>query len=124
MAKPVSLGFASALGNGKPYMPWIHVSDLCEMFFEAINNPKIEGPYNAVAPESVTNHTFTKQIAETLKKPFWMPNVPSFVLLLILGEMSTLVLDGSRVSCHKIISIGYRFEFNTLQAALNDLLKR
>lgn len=122
MVKPISLGLGSALGNGKQYMPWIHIDDLCKMFSNAIENPKIEGPYNAVAPESVTNDNFTKQIAETLKKTFWLPNVPAFVLKLFMGEKSTLVLYGSRVSSSKIISTGFRFKYSTLREALDDLL--
>jgi uncharacterized protein len=122
MAKPISLGLGSALGNGKQYMPWIHIDDLCKMFSDAIENPKIEGPYNAVAPGSVTNENLTKQIAETLKKTFWLPNVPAFVLKLLLGEKSTLVLYGSRVSSSKIISTGFRFKYSTLREALDDLL--
>ena len=123
LVRPVALGLGAALGSGKQYMPWVHIDDLSNMFLETIENSKLEGAYNGVAPESATNNAFTKQLAKTLNKPFWLPNVPSFIIKLLLGEMSTVVLDGSRVWAHKIISTGFRFKYNTLREALKDLLQ-
>tara|TARA_B110000467_G_C18304816_1_gene473918 strand:+ start:609 stop:1511 length:903 start_codon:yes stop_codon:yes gene_type:complete len=122
MVKPVSLGLGSPFGSGTQYMPWIHIDDLCQIFASVIENSTIEGPYNAVAPESVVNHVFIKKIAERLRKPFWPTRVPAFFLKLLLGEMSTVVLCGSRVSSSKITSTGFRFKYGTLSKALDDLL--
>ncbi|MES2837325.1 MAG: TIGR01777 family oxidoreductase [Bacteroidota bacterium] len=119
---PVRLGLGAALGSGKQFMPWIHVKDLVEVFSTVVQNEKYNGVYNAVAPEFVTNHEFTKAAAHVLHKPFFLPNVPAFSLKLILGEMSCVVLEGNRVSSEKISQEGFVFQFPTIDLALEDLL--
>ncbi|MGB1004708.1 MAG: TIGR01777 family oxidoreductase [Salibacteraceae bacterium] len=122
MLQPVKLGAASALGSGKQYMPWIHVDDLCEIYLKAIQDPKMFGAYNASAPEHHTNSTFTKAIAKPLGRKMWLPNVPSFVLKLMLGEMANMLLFGSRVSSKKLVDRGFKFKFASLEKALDDLM--
>jgi uncharacterized protein len=116
------LGIGSALGNGKQYMPWIHIDDLCSIYLKAIEDDQMNGAYNAVAPDYKTNAQFTETVAHVFKKPFWFPNVPAFALKLLLGQMSEMVLYGSRVSSDKIIAAGYTFHFPELKGALGDLL--
>ncbi|MFT6166900.1 MAG: hypothetical protein ACJAV5_001438 [Vicingaceae bacterium] len=120
MAKPVKLFAAAALGTGKQYLPWIHIDDLCNLFIHAMEN-KLEGPYNAGAPNQVNNKTFTKTLAKVLKRPYFLPNVPSFLMKLILGSRALVVLEGSRVSPEKIQRIGFEFEFTELEEALNEI---
>jgi len=112
----------SPLGSGKQYMPWIHVKDICLIYEFALKNSNIHGAYNAVAPEHTTNENLTKKIAEVLKKPLFMPNVPGFVLKLIFGELASALLEGSRASSEKIQREGFQFEFPELKKALEDLL--
>ncbi len=121
MSKPIKLGFGAALGNGKQYIPWIHIDDLCNMFLQAIENENMHGAYNAVAPEHINNKNFTKSIAEQLNKKIWLPNVPSFILKIFLGSRAQLVLQGSRVSTQKIISTGFQFKYVSVKAALQNL---
>ena len=116
------LGAGAPLGDGKQYMSWIHIHDLCRMFLEAIENESWQGVYNGVAPNPVTNKTFSKNLAKTLKKPFFLPNVPSFALQLAMGEMSKIVLGGNRVSSNKVLEEGFDFKFEQLDKALSDLL--
>lgn len=123
MSAPVKLGLASALGNGKQYLAWIHIDDLCEIYIKAIEDKDMNGIFNAIAPSSQTNKSFTQALAKTLNKPYWLPNTPSFLLKLILGEMSVIVLEGSRASSYKILKKGYTFKFSELEDALKDLLK-
>ncbi|MFZ5551929.1 MAG: TIGR01777 family oxidoreductase [Bacteroidota bacterium] len=121
LASPVQLCFGAALGSGKQYVPWIHIYDLCNLFLFALKNEKINGAYNAVAPEHVNNKTFTKTLALILKKPLWLPNIPQFILKIILGNRSELVLKGSRASCEKIMKEGFEFRFGELEKALGNL---
>ncbi len=121
MAKPIKLNIGAALGSGKQYIPWIHIDDLCNMFLQAIENENMNGAYNAVAPEHINNKDFTKAIAEQLNKKIWLPNVPGFLLKLILGSRAQLVLQGSRISSSKIIATGFQFKFATAKAALQNL---
>jgi hypothetical protein len=123
IVKPIKFGFGAALGTGKQYMPWIHIDDLCEMYIQAIENPKLTGIYNAVAPEYCTNKILTKEIAEVLNKPLFLPNIPALILKIILGKLSNILLEGSRVSSNKIVETGFEFKFPTLKNALKNLLK-
>ncbi|MCZ4693399.1 TIGR01777 family protein [Ancylomarina euxinus] len=122
MLIPVKMGFASSMGNGKQYLPWIHIDDLCELYIRAIENISIEGAFNAVAPDFQTNKSFTQTLAKTLNKPFFFPNIPAFLLKLVLGEMSVILIKGSRVSANKLIKNGFIFKFSKLNSALRNLL--
>ena len=93
--KKMKTPIVTPLGNGKQYMPWIHIDDLCEMFAFAIENEKVSGIYNAVAPEHQINKNFSKQLAKIYKKPFLSITVPSFTLKLAFGELSKILLLSS-----------------------------
>ena len=121
---PIRLGFASALGHGKQYMPWIHIEDLCNIYIQTIKNIEMIGPYNAVAPEHVTNRVFTQKAAHALHRPFWFPNIPARLIKLFFGEMSDMLLTGSRISNQKIESIGYTYQFPNLDSAFNELFSK
>lgn len=123
MLPTIKMGIGSPLGNGKQYMPWIHIKDICAMYEFALKNPEMNGAFNAVAPEHATNKYLTEKIAQVLKKPLFMPNVPTFMLRLVFGELSDAVLKGSRASSRKILKAGFQFEFPDLKRALEDLLK-
>ncbi|SEB44542.1 hypothetical protein SAMN04489761_0761 [Tenacibaculum sp. MAR_2009_124] len=114
--------FLSALGSGSQYFPWIHIDDLCNIYTDSIDNPKLSGIYNCVTNEHQSNISFTKILAKTTGKFLFPLNVPSFVLKTILGELSIILLEGSRISANKIESI-YNFKFPNLKEALEDLLK-
>jgi NAD dependent epimerase/dehydratase family enzyme len=102
-------------------MSWIHIDDLCRMYIHAIENNSLHGPYNAVAPDAVTNRIFTKTLAKILHKPLILPAIPTFALKFLLGEMVTMVVEGSRVSPAKIQQTGFDFKFEKLDEALRDL---
>lgn len=116
IAKPVRFGFGAALGSGKQWMPWISDHDLIRLFEHVMNN-SLEGTFNALA-ENSTNAEFTKAVAKTLKKPLFLPNVPSFLMRLVLGEMASVVLDGVQADNSKIKSVGFQFEDNHLDKVL------
>ncbi len=122
MIVPIKLGIGSALGSGQQYIPWIHIDDLCQIYLKAIEEEQMQGSINAVAPEHVTNRVFMESIAKTINKPFFMPPVPAGLLRIMVGEMSSMLLNGSRVSSEKIAGLGYVFRFPKLQGALQNLL--
>jgi uncharacterized protein (TIGR01777 family) len=121
LIKPIKAGIAMPLGSGDQWQSWIHLYDIVAIYSFILHN-ELEGVYNAVAPNPVTNYKLTKQIASHLEVPFWLPNVPGFMLKLILGEMATLVLEGQLVSSRKLEEIGYNFKYYNIDNALNDLL--
>ena len=117
----IRYGVGAPLGSGKQYMPWIHIEDLCGIFIHAIEHKQLTGAFNAVAPEHITNRDLTIRIARELRKPLWLPNIPASVLRLMFGEMSAMLLTGSRVSAEKIRAAGYSFQFPEIEAALQQL---
>ncbi len=113
----------SAIGSGKQYMPWIHIDDLCQMYLQAIVNPEMQGPYNAAVNDGVNNTIFSKTLAKAMGYKIWLPNVPAFVLQLVLGEMVQLVLKGRRVTSDKIKQTGFQFQYVDLEKALEYCLE-
>ena len=118
------LRLGSAIGSGKQYMPWIHIDDLCRIYLEAIINPEVQGPYNVAINDGTTNSIFSKTLASILGYSIWLPNVPAFLLQIVLGEMAQLVLTGRRVTSNKIEAIGFKFEFTQLNLALKNCLDK
>jgi hypothetical protein len=121
--KPIKYSAGAALGTGKQYMPWIHINDLCNLYIAAIENEKIHGIYNAVAPESITNSQLTNSIAAILNKKIILPNIPSLILKTMFGSMANILLEGSRVSSEKIKKTGFQFQFPQIDNALKNLIK-
>lgn len=122
LKKPIQLGVGANLGDGKQWMPWIHIEDLLQIYAQAVENENIKGSFNASAPENSDHSTFNRTLAKKLNKPFFLPNIPGFVMRLTLGEMSDLVLKGSRIDANKIEETGFTFQFPTLEKAFNDLV--
>lgn len=117
-----NIGLGSAVGSGKQYMPWIHIDDLVSVFHEALFNSNYNGIYNAVSSEESTNQSFSKQLAKSLSKPFFLPNVPAFILKIIFGEMANVLLEGSRVNNQKLINSGFQYKFPSLNEALKAIV--
>ena len=116
------INLAAAIGSGKQWMNWIHLEDLIDLYVFALEKPTINGKYNAVADDIPTNKIFMKTLARTLCKFFISVHVPAFLVKLMMGEMSTIILRGSRVSNKKIKSAGFDFQYSKLQKALKTLI--
>lgn len=123
LLQPVRLGLGAPLGSGNQYMSWIHIDDITRIFMKAIEDDTMQGVYNGVAPAPVTNAEMTKQLASVVNRPAFLPNVPAFILKMMLGEMASIVLEGNKVSCDKIVKAGFEFQHPALKEALKDLLK-
>jgi len=124
MAVPVKFGIGSPIGTGRQYIPWIHIDDLCSVYEFALKDENMSGAYNASAPQHTDNENLTKEIAEVLNKPMFMPNIPGFVMKLMFGELSVALLEGSRTSSEKLQNAGFQFNFPDLKNALEDLLRK
>jgi len=121
MLKPIKLGFGSLFGDGKQMQSWIHLHDLAAMYFFAVAN-SWEGVFNAVAPYPITNEALTKTIARILNKPLFMPNIPEFVMSLLLGEMHELLFTNKNLSAKKALATGFTFQYPTAEKALENIL--
>ncbi|MDO5616792.1 MAG: TIGR01777 family oxidoreductase [Cruoricaptor ignavus] len=114
---------ASGIANGKQWFSWIHINDMVNLYLEAVENPDMKHIYNAVADETPTQKEFMKTLASVNKKLFFPINVPSFIMKIAFGEMSEIILKGSRISNEKVKSLGFKFQFPKLKTALEDLLQ-
>lgn len=123
MSKPIRMGIGAAFGSGKQWQSWIHIKDLAEIFLFTLEN-QLSGVFNAVAPNPVTNTQLVKEIAQVLDVPVLLPNVPRFVLKLILGEMHSLLFESQKVSSQKIQEEGFDFQFEDLDFALKNLFHK
>ena len=120
MAKPIKNYVGAAFGSGEQWQSWIHISDLARIFlFVAKNN--LSGIYNGVGPNPVTNNKLVKEIAKVLDRPLILPNIPEFMMKLILGEMSYILFASQRVSSKKIEEEGFVFNFQNVCGALEAI---
>ncbi len=118
---PARYGIYSFPGNGKHYLSWIHIKDLCGIYLEVMRNNNLQGAFNAVSPYNVTYREFLRTLANVMKKPFFHPPLPAFLLRLYFGEMSAMILSGSKVDPAKIMKAGFNFTYDKLFDALNEL---
>lgn len=123
MIQPFKFGLGAALGSGKQIMPWIHIDDLTQLYVAAIENDSFNGAYNAIAG-NVSNKDFSKTLSKALNKPFWLPNVPGFMLKFFLGEMAVILLEGSVVSNQKLLQTGFKLHFTDLEEGLKELMRK
>ncbi|PZF72555.1 TIGR01777 family oxidoreductase [Taibaiella soli] len=122
--KPTRMGVLPILGSGQQMVCWIHVEDLARMITFLLQHDTLYGIYNGVAPVPVSNKRLMKDIGQEkggIKIP--VP-VPSFVLKMMLGEMSVEVLKSTTVSAEKILRAGFSFKYPNIEKAVHDLLKK
>ena len=122
LMKSAKFGFLVQVGSGRQFMPWIHITDLCNIYIKAIEDQSMIGPYNAVSPHHVSHKDFMKVLSGIIKRPVLFPPVPSFLVKSILGEMADLIIKGSRISSQKIKETGYHFIFDNLDDAIKDII--
>lgn len=121
MKLPFSLFAGGPLGDGKQYVPWIHMADLCNALIYPIENLELEGPYNASAPVPETMNELARVMGKVMNRPAFF-RVPEFMLKLVLGEAAQPVLSSLRVQPKVLQVTGFEFEFEDLEEALADIL--
>ncbi len=116
-----SLGLGGRLGSGEQWMPWIHVDDVVQIIFKAIETEFMHGSVNLCAPEAVTNAVFTQKLAAALKRPAFF-HAPAFALRLFLrGMADEMLLGGQRVIPRVALGTGYDFTHSTLSSVFRAL---
>jgi hypothetical protein len=123
MVTPIKWGVGAALGSGRQLMPWIHIDDICELYIFVLEN-NLSGIFNAVSPNAVSNRELTMQLAQRVNRKVIFPNIPVWVLNIMLGEMSEILINGVDVSSSKIEKAGFTFSFPEISKALNNLLPK
>jgi len=121
MSAPIKFGIAPILGDGKQWMSWIHIDDVCRLIIHAIKNDEMHGVFNAVAPNPVTARSFILTLRSVINKISIPISVPEFFLKLIMGEQKAIVLNSVNASCEKLEKNGFIFTFSKLKNALKNI---
>lgn len=121
MKLPFKLGIGGPLGNGKQYLPWIHLEDAVNGIAWLLGNPGLEGPFNLVAPYAVRNEQFAAALGEAMHRPAFM-RTPATAVRLMMGESAVLVLGGQHVLPQRLEASGFRFRWYELDKALADVI--
>jgi uncharacterized protein (TIGR01777 family) len=121
MLPPFRAGLGGPLGDGRQFMPWIHLDDLVELLATALTDGRYRGALNATGPTPVTNRVFSKTLGRVLRRPAFF-RVPGPMLSIALGQLAQAVLQGQRAEPKRLGQLGFAFRFGTIDAALRDLL--
>lgn len=121
MLTPFKLGAGGPLGNGRQWMPWVHVADLARLYMHAAETMSIRGPMNAVAPNPVRNSEFTKALGRQLHRPAFMP-APYIGLRILFGEFAKILFASQRVIPKVALDTGFVFQYPDIAAALREIL--
>lgn len=124
MIQPIKFGVGAPLGSGLQMVSWVHIADLCQMYLNTLTHEAYVGPINATAPNAISNKELTRLLAEQLNRPLLLPNVPAFVLKIMLGEMSGIVLQGTTCSPKRLKELNFDFQYPTAKDALKQLWKK
>ena len=116
-------GLGGPISNGQQIMSWIHIDDMVDIIVEALSNKSLSGAINACAPNAVSNEQFSQQLSQVLSRPCLF-RVPKPILKLLLGEMADLLLYGQNIYPDKLLTNGFKFNFETLDNALINLLNK
>lgn len=119
MAKATKYWIGSPFGKGDQYMSWVHVTDIAEFVLFSMNDDRVDGIYNMVAPNPETNSDFMMELATAMNKPYFFPKVPKFILRLIFGERADILLKGVRASNEKINKLGFEYRYPHIQKVFN-----
>lgn len=117
---PFRLFAGGPVGSGNQVLSWIHLDDQVRAMAHLLDEQAGEGVFNLAAPGAVTNRELARAIGRVLGRPAFLPT-PGFALRLLLGEMSTLVLDGQRAVPSRLVDLGFEFRFPEVETALRDL---
>ena len=124
LALPVNFWLGTYFANGKAWYPWIHIDDLCDIFVKSIEDDSLNGTYNGVAPNPVTNFELTKAVAMAKSKSAIMMPVPELFLRIGMGEMADVVLTSTKASANKLLQTGFEFKFPEIVPAIKDLFEK
>jgi len=123
LVTPTKFGVGAPVGNGKQWMPWIHIEDMARIYVKAVEDSKMNGAYNAAASQHANQKQMIEGIGKAINRPVFLPPVPGFLVKVALGDMAAVITEGSRVSNEKLLEAGFEFKYDKLQPALNDLLQ-
>jgi uncharacterized protein len=121
MITPFKLFAGGPIGTGKQWFSWIHLEDVVNLILQALNNPEMEGTYNATAPNPVRMEDLCKTMGQIMNRPSWLP-VPNFAIEALLGDGAVVVLEGQQVLPKRTLESGFDYKYPNLPGALKEIL--
>ncbi|MEW6083083.1 MAG: TIGR01777 family oxidoreductase [Chloroflexota bacterium] len=122
MALPVRLFFGGKFGSGEQAMPWIHIADYIDAVKFLLENENARGAFNLISPEQSSNAVFMREACKAFSRPYWF-HLPVFLLRILLGEMSVLLIHGRFSRPQRLLDMGFDFQYKSLPSALQNLLQ-
>jgi uncharacterized protein (TIGR01777 family) len=126
MMLPFRLFAGGRVGSGRQWLSWVHIEDTLGAFEHLLGDgglPGFSGTFHITSPNPLQNKEFARILGRILRRPAWLP-VPGLALKATYGELASVLLGGQRVVPRRLLESGYSFQFNDVQAALADLLKK
>ena len=119
---PFKAGVGGRIGSGAQHMSWISLPDLVEALCFAVENTRIQGPVNAVAPKPATNREFTKAVGKVLKRPTLFP-IPATVISALFGEMALETILSDVGAYPRVLeAAGFEWQTPEIQQALQQAI--
>ncbi len=115
------LGLGGKIGSGRQSFPFVHINDVTSAFLRATQDQEINGIYNLVAPQSITNEQFTDALSKVVNRPAFF-TVPEFALKLIYGKASSLLLQSPAVYPERLLKSGFQFKYPDIQSGLSEII--
>ncbi|MGL5062722.1 MAG: thylakoid membrane protein ThyD [Microcoleus sp.] len=109
------------IGTGKQWFSWIHREDVVNLILYALENPQVQGVFNATAPNPVRMNELCETLGKVLQRPSWLP-VPAFALELLLGDGAKVVLEGQKVLPKQTLASGFQYQYPDLRSALEEIV--
>ncbi|MUG99714.1 TIGR01777 family protein [Scytonema sp. UIC 10036] len=122
MITPFKLFAGGPIGNGQQWFSWIHIDDVVNLILQALTRSDMQGVYNATAPAPVRMTELSTTMGRVMNRPSWLP-VPSFAIEALLGEGAIVVLEGQQVLPKRTQSIGFQYNYPSVEPALVQILK-
>lgn len=116
--KIVKCYLGAKIGSGKQFISWIDIEDLCDIYIHMIENENLKDVYNAVSTEKTTNKQFIETIAYILNRPLILYKIPDFLIKILYGEISNVILNGNPISNDKLLKSGFSFKYSNLYKSL------
>jgi hypothetical protein len=122
MLPAFSLGLGGQMGRGDQIISWIHLNDLVKIFAFLIDHPHLDGVFNASAPYPISNRDQTKIMGNLLHRPVFL-NMPSWLVKLLFGKGSSVILDSKEVHPKRLLKAGFEFTYPRFETALYEIME-
>ena len=119
---PIKFGVGSFFGSGMQWQSWIHIQDISNIFCHILKNDLV-GIFNGTSPNPITNKDFTIKLSKFLNRPLIFPNLPKWLMSLILGEMHIIIFESQNITCDRLNKTKFKFKYDDFDHAIADLLK-